>query len=80
MFGYPTETSYTKVKPFDADRGVDTEALETFLERLARDGAGLWRVWGGGVGGFAEPAQHLSAVFAMPEFLGSWGWRRPIRS
>ncbi|HCH37802.1 MAG TPA: hypothetical protein DEU67_07250, partial [Acidobacteria bacterium] len=39
MFGYPTETSYTKVKPFDADRVVDTEALETFLERLARDGA-----------------------------------------
>jgi len=39
MFGYPTKTSYTKVKPFDADRVVDTEALETFLERLARDGA-----------------------------------------
>ena len=39
MFGYPTQTSYTKVKPFDAGRVVDTEAFETFLERLKRDGA-----------------------------------------
>ncbi len=39
MFGYPTETSSTKVKPFDADRVVDTEAFKIFLERLERDGA-----------------------------------------
>ncbi len=34
-------------------------ALGEFGVEVARDGAGTWRVWGAGVGGFQEPARQL---------------------
>jgi len=39
IFGYPPETPAEEVRPFDADRFVDTQARTVFLARLRRDGA-----------------------------------------
>jgi 3-phosphoshikimate 1-carboxyvinyltransferase len=35
------------------------KALRAFGAQLTRDAAGLWRIWGTGVGGWAEPAGDL---------------------
>jgi two-component system cell cycle sensor histidine kinase/response regulator CckA len=37
MFGYATEAPVEEVRPFDAERFVDPQAREAFIERLARD-------------------------------------------
>jgi PAS domain S-box-containing protein len=39
MFGYAVESPPDEVRPFEADRFVDPQAREAFLERLERDGA-----------------------------------------
>ncbi len=39
MLGYAAETPPADVRPFDAERFVDTQARTAFFERLARDGA-----------------------------------------
>jgi two-component system cell cycle sensor histidine kinase/response regulator CckA len=39
MFGFAGETPQDTVRPFEADRFVDPQAREGFLERLGRDGA-----------------------------------------
>jgi len=39
MFGYPTETAHATVAPFAADRFVDPQAREAFIDRLNRDRA-----------------------------------------
>ena len=39
MFGYAAETPQADVRPFDAERFVDPQARDGFLERLRRDGA-----------------------------------------
>ena len=37
MFGYAPEASFEEVRPFDAERFVDPQARDAFLERLGRD-------------------------------------------
>jgi signal transduction histidine kinase/CheY-like chemotaxis protein len=39
MFGFASETPQEDVRPFDADRFVDAQARDGFLERLRRDGS-----------------------------------------
>ena len=39
MFGYASETPEKDVRPFEADRFVDSQAREALLTRLASDGA-----------------------------------------
>ena len=39
MFGFAVESPQDEVRPFEADRFVDPQAREAFLERLGRDGA-----------------------------------------
>ncbi len=39
MFGYGSETPRDDVRPFDAERFVDPQAREGFLDRLERDGS-----------------------------------------
>ena len=39
VFGYASETPDADVRPFDADRFVDLQAREAFIERLGADGA-----------------------------------------
>jgi signal transduction histidine kinase/CheY-like chemotaxis protein len=39
MFGYPGETPEQDVQPFAPDRFADSQARESFVERLRRDGA-----------------------------------------
>ena len=39
MFGFAADTPPAEVRPFDADRFVDPQARDQFLERLRRDGA-----------------------------------------
>ena len=37
MFGYASETPVDEVRPFDAERFVDPQARESFVERLSHD-------------------------------------------
>ena len=39
MFGYAADTPQDDVRPFEADRFVDPQARDGFIERLRRDGA-----------------------------------------
>ncbi len=39
MFGFATDTTATEVRPFEADRFVDPQARDQFVDRLRRDGA-----------------------------------------
>jgi len=39
VFGYPSDTPETRVRPFAPDRFTDADARAAFLDRLAREGA-----------------------------------------